>query len=378
MLGVPISHRLSPRSSLAIAITAAVAIAASHRRLGDVKVYRAGGRAILGGNVYAVHVGAYGFTYPPFAAELFAAIAWLPVSAMFVALTAASAAALYVVLRRSLPDIDTGWRAAACVMSLALTRPVVATVVWGQIDLVLAALVLHDLLVRRSGVLVGLAAAVKLTPAIFIAYLLICGRKREAWTATLTFAGAAVFGALTAPTASWRYWTHDAFAGSGIGGFNHVGNQSVRGLAERLLGPSLGSSIWLLLAVPLLVVGLVLARRAARAKDEILGAGIAGVTACLVSPVSWTHHWVWCIPCLATLPAFSRLTLAALFASPFELGHTIGVGYPLVALTALTAGWWHSTRAVRLTQRTTSQWPVHEYIDGDTRSRIRRETVHAS
>lgn len=338
-----INRRLAACGSLAIAIALAVAIAACHVHLGDVRVYRAGGRAAFGQDPYAVRVGAYGFTYPPFAAALFAAIAWLPVSTMFAGLTAMSAVALYVVLRRSAPALDRNWGAVARVAPLVMTQPIITTLEWGQINLVLAALVLHDLLVGRRGVLVGLAAAVKLTPAVFVLYLLVCGRKREAWTASATFVGAAGVGALLAPAASWRYWTHDAFAGTGIGGFDHVHNQSVRGLAERLLGDDLGSTAWLLLAGPLLGIGLFMARRAARQGNDILGAGIAGVTACLVSPVSWTHHWVWCIPCLASLPILTRLLLAALFVSPFELGHIVGLGYPIVAVVALGVGWQRST-----------------------------------
>ena len=333
-------YRISCESAvLAIAISLAVAVAVSHAHLGDVRVYRAGGQAIFGnGDLTAVRVGAYGFTYPPFAAALFAAIAWLPLKLMFAVLTTASAAALFVVLRRSAPNIDGSPRAAAGLSLLVMTQPVIATLAWGQINLVLAALVLHDLLVRRSGVLVGIAAAIKLTPAVFVLYLLVCGRRREARTAVVTFVGAASIGAIMAPSASWRYWTHDAFVGSGVGGFDHVGNQSVRGLAERAFGSGAGTAVWLITAVPLLAAGLLLARRAALGGDDVLGAGIAGVTACLVSPVSWIHHWVWCIPCLARLPRVARAIIGALCILPLTFGHVIGAGYPIVALAAFAGG----------------------------------------
>jgi alpha-1,2-mannosyltransferase len=327
---------------LVVAIGLAVAFALTRAHTGDVRVYRAGGLAILRGeNLYAVRVGGYGFTYPPFAAVLFATVAWLPLTVMFALLTAASAAAAYVVLRRSAPDLRSGLAPAVGLAVLVVAHPVIGTLAWGQVNLVLAALVLHDLTVRRSGVLVGIATAVKLTPAVFVLYLVMCGRRREARQAVLAFLAASTLGALVAPSASWRYWTHDVILGPGIGGFDHEGNQSVRGLAERALGAGAGTAVWLLLAAPVLAVGLVLARRAAQNGDEVLGAGIAGVTACLVSPVAWIHHWVWCIPLVTRLPLALRVLLGALFVVPLSFGPVIGVGYPILALAAFgVRRWW--------------------------------------
>lgn len=335
---MPSRRRRIPSPVLLAAVALAVALGLLDAHLGDVRVYRAGGRALLGGDLYGLRVDGFGFTYPPFAAGLFAAPARLPLVVMFVLLTVASAGAAVVVLRRLLPAraaVGTARRIAP----LALVHPLVTTVSWGQVNLVLAALVLHDLLVRRSGALVGLAAAVKLTPAIFVLYLLVCGRTREARTAAVTFVAAAGVGAIVAPAASWRYWTHEVVAGSGVGGFDHTANQSVRGLLERLLGDGPGVAVWLVLAGPLLVLGLLLARRVVRDGQGVLAAGIVGVTACLVSPVSWVHHWVWCIPCLAALTGPARLALTAVFLNPVELGHTLGSGYPVVAVAALLVGW---------------------------------------
>ncbi|QIG42511.1 DUF2029 domain-containing protein [Nocardioides anomalus] len=321
---------------LVLAIGLTVAYALTRANTGDMAVYRAGGQAVLhGGDLYDLRVGDFGFTYPPVAAALFATVAWLPLPAMFAVLTAASCAALYVVLRRSAPDVGQRLGAAVGLAALAATHPVVNTLSWGQVNLLLAALVLHDLLVRRSGVGVGLAAAVKLTPAVFVVYLVLCGRRREARTATATFLAASTLGAVVSPAASWRYWTHDVLAAPGVGGFDHVGNQALRGLAERALGTGAGTALWLLVAVPALVGGLLLARRTARAGDEVLAAGIAGLTACLVSPVAWIHHWVWCVPFLARVPVPVRLALGAGFVLPLTLGPVVGAGYPVLVLAAL-------------------------------------------
>ncbi|WP_460603289.1 glycosyltransferase 87 family protein [Jatrophihabitans fulvus] len=317
---------------IVLAVVAALAVALPTARLGDVGVYRAGGRAVFGGDLYGLRVGGFGFTYPPFAAALFAPLARLTVPAMFAALTAVSALALAVVLRRSVPaGCGSGWATALRIAPWALAQPVVATLQWGQVNLLLAAVVMHDLLVRRSGVLVGLAAAVKLTPAVFVVYLLLCGRTREARTATVTFVAATGAGVLVAPSASWRYWTHDVVAGTGFGGVDHTANQSVRGLAERLLGHGTGVAVWIALAGPVLTAGVLLARRVARAGGEIAAVGVVGLTACLVSPVAWNHHWVWFVPCLAGLPVAARLVPGALVLSPFEFGPVLGHAYAVVA-----------------------------------------------
>ena len=46
------------------------------------------------------------------------------------------------------------------------------------------------------------------------------------------------------------------------------------------------------------VAGLALAAAAARRGDEALGFSLCAVTGLLVSPISWSHHWVIAIPAL--------------------------------------------------------------------------------
>lgn len=344
MIVVLLPRRLSVPAVLVTAVAVAVALGVSQAHLGDVAVYRTAGRALFAGDLYRVGESGLGFTYPPFAASLFAPLARLPLPVMFGVLTAVSAAAAVVVLRCSLPRHPLA-ATALRVAPLVLVQPVVSTLAWGQVNLVLAALVLVDLLVVRNGALVGFAAAVKLTPAIFVLYLLLCGRTREARNAALGFGAAGAFGTILAPTDSWRYWTHDAFVGTGVGGFDHTANQSVRGLAERLLGTGPGVTVWLVLAGPLLALGLLLARRVGRDGQELLAAGIVGVTGCLVSPVSWTHHWVWCVPCLVVLRGLAKVVLAVVLFNPVPFGHVLGSGYAIVAVAALLAGWFRSGRA---------------------------------
>jgi alpha-1,2-mannosyltransferase len=326
---------------------------------GDVEVYRAGGRAALsGGDLYGFRVGVDGFTYPPFAAMVFAVVAWLPMSLMWAVMVAASVPALIVVVRLSAPDLVAGFGrgnlpAAGTLAALVLAQPVTATLRWGQVDLVLAALVLIDLLVLRRGYLVGIAMAIKLTPGLFVIYLLLLGRRREALGATATFGVTVAIGWCVLPAASTHFWLHDILAGSGIGGFDHPNNQSMRGLAEQLFGPAAGATVWLLLVPPVFVVGLALARRLANDGRDIAAIGVVGVTMCLVSPVSWTHHWVWVIPLLAGIEiarigrlarnAGYALVVLWTFVRPewIEAGglRPLDTGYVLVALTSgLVAG----------------------------------------
>jgi alpha-1,2-mannosyltransferase len=74
------------------------------------------------------------------------------------------------------------------------TEPVRQTLGFGQVNLWLFALVLLDLVVlgrtgsRWAGAGVGIATAIKLTPGLFIVYLLVTGQWRAARTATVTTA----------------------------------------------------------------------------------------------------------------------------------------------------------------------------------------------
>jgi len=187
-------------------------------------------------------------------------------------------------------------------------EPVRETVTFGQINLILAALVLFDLLVlaprgsRFTGVAIGLAAAIKLTPAIFILYLLLSRRYRAAAVATATAAGATLLTAAFRFHDSWSYWTSVLFDGSRVGDIERVPNQSLLGAVLRLAYPHHPHKIyWAPLAALVLAFGIWRAARVARAGDEVAGLTLAGVTGTLISPVSWQHHLVWFVPALVVL-----------------------------------------------------------------------------
>ena len=306
----------------------------------DLQVYRAGASALLHGrDVYAAHPqhSNLSFTYPPFAALSFVPMTLLgPVGAR-AALTALSAIALVVCIGLCVRMVRPGWTAqtrwtlALVVGAAALfTDPVYSTLSFGQVNLLLMALVLLDLLGRRTvlprGVLVGLATAVKLTPGIFVVYLALTRRPRAAVVAGTVVLASMAAGYLVAPGPSSEYWSRLVFEPRRVGGLMFAGNQSLRGVVARLSRDTGAGPVWMLSALVILVVGMWLATRAHRGRDELLGVSLCAVTGLLVSPVSWNHHWVWALPVaillwgrFLDLRAPGRLAVAAGWTALFYL-----------------------------------------------------------
>ncbi|MFC8716869.1 glycosyltransferase 87 family protein [Kitasatospora sp. NPDC057198] len=261
---------------------------------------------------------AYGFTYPPFAAlcmlpmRLFG---WHPAIAVGVALSAAATALLLYWLVDSVAR-RRGWcrwyafGLAACLC--ALSNPVRDTFSFGQVNLLLVALVFADreLDGRRfagsrwrslAGVGTGLAAAVKLTPALFIVHLLLTGRRRAAATAAATALGATAAGLLLGPGVSRGFWTGTLWDTDRVGGFANMSNQSLQGMIARL-GPQLpGRALWVAASLAVLALWAHRLRRAAAARDGLAAYSLTGIACCLVSPITWVHHLVWMLPALVVL-----------------------------------------------------------------------------
>jgi alpha-1,2-mannosyltransferase len=183
---------------------------------------------------------------------------------------------------------------------------VMQTLGFGQINRLLMALVLVDLAQpddrKWKGAGVGLAAAIKLTPAIFVGYLVLTRRLRAAAVACATFAATVALGFLVLPAASRRFWFGGLFLNSErVGGVAYAGNQSVNGALVRLFGGvSQARPAWLAAALLIGGGGLLLAAWASRRGEELLGIATCALTALLISPISWSHHWVWVVllvPC---------------------------------------------------------------------------------
>jgi alpha-1,2-mannosyltransferase len=296
----------------ALLVTQAVVLAiwpAPHLLMIDLQVYRAGGEAVLHGT--PLYDGGIlldlPFVYPPFAAVVFAPLTVLPVAVLKVLWTVLNLALVVVIVRRSAVAIGTSLGAAATALLVAVVLaldPVRTTLYLGQINVVLLALVLADVTGRQGsrwcGIGVGLAAAVKLTPLIFVAYLLLVGRLRAAATAVLTFAAAIGLGFLLAPADSVVYWVEGTFAAaSRISDVAATTNHSWGGLLARADAPSWTYPVG---TIAIGAGGLAVAVRVHRRGDELLAVTLCGLLSAAVAPFAWSHHFVWVAP-LAVLLA---------------------------------------------------------------------------
>ena len=287
---------------------------AAHWPLWDVRVYWWGGRqAAAGGGALYAPGAPFSFTYPPFAALLFSAGGFGQADAMKIALTAGSLVALTVLCGQALAAAGIRRRPEVvfAVSALALqTRPVAYSLHLGEVNLILAVLIGADLLQRRDGawwqgIGTGLAAGIKLTPLIFMAYLALSGRLRAAAVAAGTFAVtvAAGFGGLPGP--SRTFWLGGVFYDQNrIGDPANPSDQSLAGAVARLAGTRDPPRVWWLVAVLVVgLAGLAVAVGAHRRGYRMAGLLCCAVTGLLVSPISWTHHWVWAVPLLVGLSA---------------------------------------------------------------------------
>jgi alpha-1,2-mannosyltransferase len=245
------------------------------------------------------------FTYPPFAGLMFWPLTWPPNLAVEIVWTVATIAAVLWLARA------TGAKA----LILMLSAPIASDLRYGQVSLFLAAIVALDVLrpSRAQGVLIGVAAAIKLTPLIFIPMLWVTGRRKAAVTATGTFAACAALAAVALPEDSWRFWTGEMFHVSRLGNITSVGNQSLNGALMRLDAP--------VRSVIVLVVGGLVAvlalRRAARAASPLEALIVVGAASIVLSPVSWTHHQVWlALAVLLPMPAIGRVAIAVVMLLP--------------------------------------------------------------
>jgi len=252
------------------------------------------------------------FTYTPFAAVAFVLVTLVPwhiaqnvsVAVNVIALVAALWFT-YAGLGYSNRQVRLG--AALLIAAVVFwTEPVLRTIYLGQVNLVLMALVIWDLCQPSEGrwwkgAATGVAAGIKLVPLIFIPYLLITRRFREAAAACAGFLVTVLAGFAFLPGDSVKWWFGGLFAQGGRAGFmGWAGNQSLRGLVTRLSGSiAAGAAPWLAVAALTLVAGLACAALLYRAGHPLPALLVTGLTGDLISPISWDHHWVWIAPGVA-------------------------------------------------------------------------------
>lgn len=276
----------------------------------DLGVYKiAGARVLDSTSVYDTPLlgdtpGVWEFVYTPFAALLFLPLAKLDGDIFtyvggigdFAILAVGVWAALAMLnYRRDLKLVVFSLPIAALLM---WCEPIRETMAFGQVNIVLMTIVLIDMALpdsfRGKGVLTGIAAGIKLTPAFFIAYFLFTKRYRAAAVSAGSFVATVVIGFLVLPHDSKTFWS-GAFADpTRVGVPENPSNESLRGMFARSVGLASGMQIlWLLAAVALALACLWLARRLSFGRQELLAVVLCGLGTTLVSPYSWVHHWVW-------------------------------------------------------------------------------------
>ena len=310
---VRVAAVLAGLAALTAYLLPGVAAPDAHWPLWDVHVYWWGGQqAARGGELYTPSA-RYSFTYPPFAAALFTIAAHAPEGDLAAVITSASIAALAVLCALSLGGAGVRRRPETvfAVTALALlTWPVTYTLHLGEVNLMLAALVGTDVLRRHDGhwwqgIATGLAAGIKLTPLIFVAYLLITRRARAAAAAAATFAATVAIGVVLLPSQSRVFWLDGVFDDQyRIGDPANLSDQSLSGAVARLAG-SLDSAYrwWAITALLVGLAGIMVAAWAHRRGHRLAGVTCCAITGLLISPFSWTHHWVWAAPLLVALAA---------------------------------------------------------------------------
>jgi alpha-1,2-mannosyltransferase len=291
----------------------------------DVDVYRMGGQAWLDGRpLYADGVMFHTrggldlpFTYPPLAAVFFAPFAWLPLPVASAAITLTTLLLLIASTVLVLTRLDvwpqtsvTGepawlrrcWLAAAVVAPAVIyLEPIRSNFDFGQINVVLMTLVIADCVPRKTpwprGMLLGLAIALKLTPAVFLLYFLL----RRDTRALLVTTASAVVATLAGFAFAWRdsleYWTETVRNTDRIGTVTLNTNQNIAGALARLgLGEGERFVVWTVACFAVLGLTVWAARRALKAGEPVLALICVAMFGLVVSPVSWSHHWVWVLP----------------------------------------------------------------------------------
>jgi alpha-1,2-mannosyltransferase len=284
----------------------------------DLDVYRTGGAAILHGTgLYSFRAADHlPFTYPPVAAVLAIPLALVPFSVakagwlviIFVPLAVVVLASFRPLLGRAGEHASLAF--AVILAGCAYLVPIRQATGFGQVDLILMAICMLDCSADRPrwprGVFVGLATAIKLEPGVFIVYLLITGRRKDALVAGLSFAAATALGFVISPGASVTYWTRAIFDTGRLGGNAAAGNQSIRGMVLRLFLSSGSMEIWLMAAAVVALAGFASARICWQRGQDLAGVAVTGLVGALLSPVAWIHHLCWIVVAIGLIAGDGR------------------------------------------------------------------------
>ncbi|MEJ5998724.1 glycosyltransferase family 87 protein [Corynebacterium sp. H130] len=301
----------------------------------DMEVYRAGARAFLDNaplyeHSFDVKGVVLPFIYPPFGAATLAPFAMVDSQTAALAVLGMSALltflCLWVIARALITDRFHAFVFACVMWPLALlSEPHTMNASFGQINVLVMALCVFDVVPRKrwlpQGTLIGLAAAIKLTPvALCLFFLLKRDFKAIGWAAL----SGAVVTAITACfrwTATKEFFTDTVFKmnSTNEAGVNtaYLTNQSIKGMLSRW-APSEQSAqahqaiidgLWLVFVIIAVVaiswLMVVMIKRNMLVDAALANAGLM----LIISPISWSHHWVW-------MPLFAMVLIYRWFTTP--------------------------------------------------------------
>jgi alpha-1,2-mannosyltransferase len=369
---LPAARRLAAPLALAglVALVGIFVVAWSKQGL-DFSVYWHGGKILnqagpAASDLYGSSIAWAGgpnlpFTYPPFAALLFSLLARLPEK---LALNLFNAAGVGVAVWVGVRGVrywnakadwhstfhSTGNRWCAAIMGLAVLNlgPWRETLAFGQINILLMGVMAADLLARNSrwargfpgsGFLVGVAAGIKLTPLVFGLYYLV----RKDWRGLLNmgagFAATVGVGWLLRPAESLQFWLDILPDTSRIGGAGYVDNLSLKGALLHFGVPATAVTVpWLLLSLLVVMLAAVIIKAASDQGARVVAISATALTMLLISPVSWSHHWVWVA---AVLPSFAwtlRETPARYRVARWLMGGVLGLSVLVFLFSPKTIG----------------------------------------
>ncbi|MDU0478474.1 glycosyltransferase family 87 protein [Staphylococcus chromogenes] len=315
----------------------------------DMEIYRAGARAFLANeSLYAAPFSVADiklpFIYPPFGALILtpfvylsddlAATSMIMLSGVLTFLCSLLVARALVPRGRHLEAL-----AIACLVwpfSL-LSEPITLNASFGQINVLIMALCVLDMVPRRRllpvGTFIGIAAAIKLTPLVMCLYFLL----RKDFRAILT-AGCSLL-LVTSATALYRFQDTKRFYTEMIFKMNstkeagvdtaYISNQSIKGMlarwarsqGEAVAHQSIIDAIWLILSL-LTIAGCAYLMREMIQRALLVDAALVNAALMLlISPISWSHHWVW-LPLFAMVLLYRWLTIPG---HPMLLGISAGI-----------------------------------------------------
>lgn len=287
----------------------------------DMAVYREGVRAFLsGGELYSQMMDVDGiklpFIYPPFGALALSPFAptWLSHRAagdlMVVLSGLLVLLCLHLVLRAVVRERD--WvlplTAVSWPASMAL-EPLVLNGEFAQINVVIMALVVLDLVPRKrylpQGWLIGLAVAIKLSPAAMLLYFLVKRQIRPILSAAVSALAATALGAVIRWDQTKEFFG-DILLGMGGGGEigvdpTYTSNSSIKAMIMRFApthewltaNDTLVNVLWLVLSLAVIAWGAWLMHRLITRGWDTDAWLVNALVMLLISPISWSHHWVW-------------------------------------------------------------------------------------